>query len=207
MTVMAALGECLAYVRTDGPAVDRAALTRRVELSGIDTDAWEPLLNSTPSALTLRSPTLQPLARVLTDEFDTWSAHGEVGFEAFIRARREHVRDVSREMMLAAVREATRPMSLLVVDPAASVFDGAAWVASNGYLDVNNVPPWDTWLLTLPPHPEGSRGRLVLCWVPEWAGDLVDEGIVVEPVSCLSWATLEAEAVRLNGWGQAWHTR
>jgi hypothetical protein len=79
---------------------------------------------------------------------------------------------------------------LLVYYPDADLADGAAEVASNGYLDVNNCPPHDTWVALLratsrPGQPD-FESHLV-AWVPLAAVALVDEGIAVNPEGCIAW--------------------
>ena len=82
---------------------------------------------------------------------------------------------------------------LLVFDPGQSLSDGAAMVESNGFFDVDNAPPWDTWIAYVreQPHQPGSWTNLdsyLLCWIPTIFLDLVERGIAVNPERCLLWA-------------------
>ncbi|MCX6593127.1 MAG: hypothetical protein NTZ56_16545 [Acidobacteria bacterium] len=69
--------------------------------------------------------------------------------------------------------------SLLYV-PSENVSDGASRYASNGFFDLYDCPPWDTWL-------QYSRGTLV-SWVPEVLIPLAQSGIDANPVECIRWS-------------------
>jgi len=70
---------------------------------------------------------------------------------------------------------------LLLYTPSENLACGAAEVSSNGFFDVNNVPPWDIWL-------DFSEGTLV-SWVPPALLDVAQMGIYVNPEECIRWAT------------------
>ncbi len=77
-----------------------------------------------------------------------------------------------------------------------SVADGASEVESEGFLDGEDLPPWDTWLCYLPGDPsdtEYPNGYLV-SWVPPEFIELVQLGIEVNCVDCLRWAEDEDTA-------------
>jgi len=75
--------------------------------------------------------------------------------------------------------------------PSYSVCDGASEHASEGFFDVDDTPPWDTWLLCHPMHVAAKEdSKLVLfSWVPTRLVTLVDEAIRANPVDCIQWAT------------------
>jgi len=77
---------------------------------------------------------------------------------------------------------------LLVYLPDDNLADGAAEVESKGFFDIDNTPPWDTWvaLLRNPAGDLSSEWHLV-CWVPDPLVDLADRGILVNPEKCLLW--------------------
>jgi hypothetical protein len=92
---------------------------------------------------------------------------------------------------------------LLVFAPDETLSDGAAEEATLGFLDVDNTPPWDTWIglfharARISPHwqDDGPLDYLV-SWVP---GDFVDRlttGIEVNPEECFVW--LEDSCVPLK---------
>jgi hypothetical protein len=70
---------------------------------------------------------------------------------------------------------------LLRYTPSENLACGAAEVSSNGFFDVNNVPPWDIWV-------DFSEGTLV-SWVPPALLDVAQMGIYVNPEACIGWAT------------------
>ncbi|MEF2277721.1 hypothetical protein V3W47_05365 [Deinococcus sp. YIM 134068] len=125
--------------------------------------------------------------------------------ERFFDLRRQLLGQAPDEQTFTfARRELARPRALLIVDPDSSLSDGAARVASSGYIDDNNIPPWDTWLMVVPPLLASSGSSGLLCWVPEWAADLINEGIYVNPEACLSWAEMQGETLTFLGWGEEW---
>ena len=69
---------------------------------------------------------------------------------------------------------------LLLYSPDENLFDGAAMVASNGFFDVDNIPPWDTWVCFV--------GRYLVSWVPPQLLELANSGIEVNPEGCILWA-------------------
>ena len=70
---------------------------------------------------------------------------------------------------------------LLLYTPSENLACGAAEASSNGFFDVNNVPPWDLWV-------DFSEGTLV-SWVPPALIDVAQMGICVNPEACIRWAT------------------
>lgn len=73
--------------------------------------------------------------------------------------------------------------------------DGAAEAESHGFLDVNNTPPWDTWVAFVH-YPETSEDSYLLAWTPPEFVQLVDAGIEVIPEECVKW--LEHSDVELR---------
>lgn len=69
---------------------------------------------------------------------------------------------------------------LLLFAPEDNLSDGAAEYASMGFFDVENVPPWDTWIVML--------GKYLVSWVPPQLFQLVQEGLDVNPEQCILWA-------------------
>ena len=64
--------------------------------------------------------------------------------------------------------------------PEDNLSDGAAEVLSLGLFDVDNVPPWDTWI--------ALADRYVLAWVPPLLFGFARRGIEVNPEACIKWA-------------------
>jgi len=69
---------------------------------------------------------------------------------------------------------------LLLYLPDENLSDGAAQYASKGFFDVQNVPPWDTWVCLIE--------RYLVSWVPPLLMDLASQGIDVNPEQCILWA-------------------
>jgi hypothetical protein len=64
--------------------------------------------------------------------------------------------------------------------PEDNLSDGAAEVQSLGFFDVDNVPPWGTWIALV--------DRYVLAWVPLLLFGFARRGIEVNPGECIKWA-------------------
>ena len=77
---------------------------------------------------------------------------------------------------------------LLVYFPDGELSDGAAEIESRGFFDVNNAPPWDTWIALFRDDSAdiSSRDHLV-SWVPKELVEIVDRGIYVNPEQCIVW--------------------
>jgi hypothetical protein len=69
---------------------------------------------------------------------------------------------------------------LLVFAPEDNLACGAAEYASMGFFDVDNVPPWDTWIAMF--------GKYLVSWVPSQIVPLVQEGLDVNPEQCILWS-------------------
>ena len=72
---------------------------------------------------------------------------------------------------------------LLIYEPDVNLAHGLEELETNGYVDVDNTPPWDTWVAYLY---EGERNFL-LSWTPPEFLQLVNGGIQVCPEECILW--------------------
>lgn len=72
---------------------------------------------------------------------------------------------------------------ILVYEPDSNIFDGLSENETNGYFDVNDCPPWDTWVGYI----LFGENRYVLSWVPKSVVPLVDAGFEVNCVECFYW--------------------
>jgi len=68
---------------------------------------------------------------------------------------------------------------LLILYPEETVSDGASEYSSCGFFDVNDVPPWDTWV--------AFSNAALLSWVPGLLIDVVQKGIDDNVVNCIQW--------------------
>jgi hypothetical protein len=85
---------------------------------------------------------------------------------------------------------ATAEGRLLAYFPDADLADGAAEVASRGFFDLHNCPPWDTWVaLRSAPALHASRRSVVLAWVPAVLLPDAERGVHVNPEECIEWLT------------------
>jgi hypothetical protein len=93
------------------------------------------------------------------------------------------------------IRNATIPYNLaggrlLVYFPNDDLSCGAAEDETDGFFDVNNVPPWDTWVTYIQDarHDEYDSEYLV-AWIPREFVELADGGVNVNPEQCIQWLT------------------
>ncbi len=72
-------------------------------------------------------------------------------------------------------------------------------MSSDGFLNSNNDPPWDTWVYfgeDLPSSgPEDHHRRFLLSWVPNSYLSVVQRGIDVNPEVCIEWLSEAAGRV------------
>jgi hypothetical protein len=79
---------------------------------------------------------------------------------------------------------------LLVYFPNDDLACGAAEHETAGFFDVNNVPPWDTWVDFLEdeqPNVDSFDTEYLVAWVPPELVSLADQGIAVNPEQCILW--------------------
>jgi hypothetical protein len=200
MSMLSALDECLRYIRSCVPPFDEIALSSCVQLLEHDHRLWVPLLEDAPAAVALRSRTLRPFAQGLNES----PLSGQIDLAAemaqFQVARQRLTAmagDSGHHLDLTVAQQLHRAAAFIVVEPAVSLFDGAAAAASDGYFDHNNMPPWDTWvtLVLSPSRTSSDWGPALLCWVPVWARERVQAGIEVNAEECLHWVRIQDGAV------------
>ena len=68
---------------------------------------------------------------------------------------------------------------LLLYWPYENLACGAADYSSNGFFDVNNVPPWDIWV--------DFTSDTLVSWVPSALIEAAQMGIDVNPEGCIRW--------------------
>ena len=137
----------------------------------------------------LRSPELDPFAILDMPSFP----HDRESIRAWSEMFRDNYRraipwiNQTRSELLKtagiAVPDAVNLLTkskLLLYEPSETVSDGAAEVASRGFYDLKDAPPWDTWFL--------YENDAVFCCVPEHAISAAQAGIDVNPVDCIHWA-------------------
>ena len=93
------------------------------------------------------------------------------------------------------VDAALRGGRILAYDPGINLFDGAAEQETGGFFDVDNVPPWDTWLCFVQGPPWPTHGNTdtwsayLLSFIPPEFVACVGHGIAVNPEACILWAS------------------
>lgn len=76
--------------------------------------------------------------------------------------------------------------------PDEQLADGASAEASDGYFDLDNIPPWDTWMWIEddPPHAGAGFTWWIATYVPPALVDRAERGRWANPEQCLQWADL-----------------
>ncbi len=94
---------------------------------------------------------------------------------------------------------------LLIYFPDLDLADGAAEAESRGYFDVNNAPPWDTWIAMVMDAGGDEKYPYLVSWVPREFLSAVQKGIDVNPEQCIRWiedADVELRRVQDNDSGR-----
>lgn len=135
-----------------------------------------------------RSQELQP--RVL-ETSRVATVQGLVSYRATILRRKVH--PIATMRVLAEGQ-------LLVYWPDLELACGAAEFATQGFFDVHNVPPWDTWVALFHDGDRGVGSDYLVSWVPTSFVEVAARGIDVNPEGCIAWlsdsATHAAEVLR-----------
>jgi len=80
-----------------------------------------------------------------------------------------------------------------------SISSGESEAETSGFFDVNDRPPWDTWIWQFRGFEEGTV--TLVSWVPSDLETVVSRGIAFNPYECISWlsdAPLSAEVRALR---------
>lgn len=92
------------------------------------------------------------------------------------------------------IRNATIPPALgggrlVIYFPNYDLACGAAEQETLGFFDINNVPPWDTWVAYLQDeyNADSFDTEYLVAWVPPEFVSLANEGIDVNPEQCIMW--------------------
>ena len=79
----------------------------------------------------------------------------------------------------------------LVHHPDGNLCDGAAEEEPDGFFDVDNIPPWDTWIGYVyedAGQPQQEFDSYLISWIPLSCLALAQEGIQINPEECIVWA-------------------
>ena len=72
---------------------------------------------------------------------------------------------------------------LMIYEPDINLAHGLEESETRGYVDIDNIPPWDTWV----DYIYEANANYLLAWVPGLFVALVTEGITVSPEKCIRW--------------------
>jgi hypothetical protein len=86
----------------------------------------------------------------------------------------------------------------LLYDPFYAGGDGLAEVNSEGFFDIDDCPPWDTFVTFVEAGSTAVLGNFefrtqrdgILCWIPRRAVSFAQAGINVTPLPSLSWVEM-----------------
>ena len=132
------------------------------------------LFEITPLAGQLRSPILQPDCTIFpSNRSEQLQIVEDLAKRRAAQLRLEHRYPLSLAERLEGGR-------LLLYAPDENLFDGAAQYTSKGFFDVNNIPPWDTWVCFFE--------KYLVSWVPPQLVELANQGIDVNAEQCILWA-------------------
>lgn len=76
---------------------------------------------------------------------------------------------------------------LIAYSPDFNLACGVCEVETKGYFDVDNTPPWDTWVALLDAPNAKHWESSLIAWVPSVFVPLVQAGINVIPEQCVLW--------------------
>ena len=83
--------------------------------------------------------------------------------------------------------ETWRGGRLLICYPERSVWDGAAEPVSEGFIDEDDMPPWDTWCYYGTEN-ETHIVPFIVAWVPPEFINLAQKAVDYNPVASIKWA-------------------
>jgi hypothetical protein len=139
-----------------------------------------------------RANPADPLGSLRSVSLKPWilEANRQSTVRSVISSRSRHLRDVPGPGGVDALAGG-RP---LVYFPDLQLADGAAEQATMGFFDVDNTPPWDTWVALLRGNALGpSIADQLVCWIPPSFISLVERGIGVNPEGCIDWLAPQAQ--------------
>ena len=76
---------------------------------------------------------------------------------------------------------------LLAYFPDYNLADGYAEEVSKGYFDVDNIPPYDTWVWMVESIEEERPANFLVAWVPPVFLELANKGVLGNPEECIAW--------------------
>jgi hypothetical protein len=142
---------------------------------------------------------LRTCRRGLTDLSSRWDQVSSVSAERSGRLFSSGKRNLPSVTGLCGGR-------LLAYFPDDNLADGWAQTVSKGFFDVDNIPPYDTWVWMVRnmrafKYSDGASGELeadyLVAWVPPDFIQFASDGVAANPEGCILWLdTLDDEFVR-----------
>ena len=104
----------------------------------------------------------------------------------FVAVERERYGGV--EIRQAKVPQDLAGGRLLAYFPNQNLSDGAAEDETLGFLDVDNIPAWDTWVAYFEEYADRDYyGCYLVAWIPPQFVEPVSDGISINPEECILW--------------------
>jgi uncharacterized protein (TIGR02996 family) len=91
---------------------------------------------------------------------------------------------------------------VVAFEPDLSLFDGAAEAESDGYFDVNSMPPSEFWVLMVDDWGRATESKsYLLAFVPDWLYRQAVSGMRVDAACCINFASeIEAPFIQMLRW-------
>lgn len=137
--------------------------------------------------------------------YQNTEAEREVLVEKLVRERAELLKKGGRYPadLIPGLNTESNKGRLLFYAPDNTDHGGASFVETEGFFDTSDLPPWDTWVCYVPESAaqeriyfeshgwvtnQATNGYLV-CWIPSESIEVVADGIMVDPMASLKWAS------------------
>ncbi len=188
------LGEAMAWYLSKAPVLDPE--------HGLRTAALAPPAGlKTPTERTWGEPSQQWTSETLQNYLDR--VHRDR--PKVLKERQALVDEIAKKRRTLLKESRTEPSQiteapfigrLLVYEPDQNLSDGAASLASEGFFDAENAPPWDIWLVCVTEAIRRKKRSYLLAWVPPEFLELATAGIEANPEECIRWVEdVDAEFV------------
>ena len=136
----------------------------------------------------LRSPELGSCHEGIVEPYGQSMA----AVNALVKAR-------SKLLEHADVKKPLTATKILCCDYAVSEASEASQVASHGYFNEFDLPPWDTWVAWFPDRETAQENcGVIISIVPQPCRQLVQLGIDANPVECIYWLDVAREPKSLH---------
>ena len=155
----------------------------------------EPYLSVVKSYCGLRNPTQIVAQRFRSHELEEMAcrAFPESCHSHFSRAMSDQFNDIhAKREEIISNQKAHSPTRLdeggrlLLVNWRESLFDGACAPITDGFLDDDCMPGWDTWVRVVSLD-ESQVIHGLVCWIPSELVPAVNDALLIDAAQCMSW--------------------